>query len=70
MDKLDDEKRRRRNELRQTYDQIREKGTGLYISVTPEEVADLCVQEEISYMPDYIYDDNGVLIQIRFDRVE
>ena len=70
MDNLDDEKRRRRNELCRTYDRIRENGTGLYISATPEEVADLCVQEEISYMPDYIYDDQGVLIQIRFDRIE
>ena len=70
MDNLDDEKKRRRNMLRKTYDQIRENGTGLYISATPEEVANLCVQEEFTYMPDYIYDDNGVLIQIRFDRIE
>ena len=27
-------------------------------------------QEELSYMPDYIYDENGSLIQIMFDRIE
>jgi len=65
-----EEKKRRRKALKKTYDQIREKGTGLYVSATPEEVANLCVQEEFSYMPDYIYNEDGVLIQIRFDRIE
>lgn len=70
MDNLDDEKKRRCNKLLKTYSQIRESGTGLYISATPEEVANLCVQEECTYMADYIYDDDGVLIQIRFDRIK
>lgn len=70
MDNLDNEKICRRDVLRRTYDQIREQGTGLYISVTPEEIADLCVREEYTYMPDYIYDETGALIQIRFDRIQ
>lgn len=36
---------------------------------TPETVSDiLCVQEETSYMRDYVYD-KGVLTELRFDKV-
>lgn len=29
-----------------------------------------CVQERLAYMPDYVLDENGVLEQVRFDKVE
>lgn len=37
---------------------------------TPETVTDLlCVQEENSYMRDYVYDE-GVLTELHFDKVQ
>ena len=56
--------------MRERYSQIHAKGAGLYVSATPDEIARLYVREEISYMPDYIYDENGSLIQIMFDRID
>ncbi len=70
MYKKINDKENRCEELRERYSRIRESGAGLYISATPDEVANLCVREEISYMPDYIYDENGTLIQIMFDRID
>ena len=37
---------------------------------TLEEALARCVQERTIYMPDYILDENGVLEQLRFDRIE
>jgi len=70
MDNNINDKERRREELRETYSRIHESGAGLYVSATPDEVARLYVREELSYMPDYIYDERGSLIQIIFDRIE
>lgn len=68
-EKIDD-KERRCEKLRRKYSRIKDGGISLYISATPDEVANLCVQEEMSYMPDYIYDENGSLIQIMFDKID
>lgn len=70
MSRINNEKERRQEELRERYSRMREKGAGLYVSATPDEIAGLCVREEISYMPDYIYDEHGVLVQIMFDRID
>lgn len=70
MNKINNDKNRRREELRERYSRMHENGASLYISATPDEVARMCVREEISYMPDYIYDKNGALIQIMFDRID
>ena len=70
MNKFNNDKERRCEELRERYSRIQESGAGLYVSATPDEVARLCVREEVSYMPDYIYDENGALIQIMFDRID
>lgn len=70
MDNTINEKERRQEELRERYSRIHANGAGLYVSATPDEVARLYVREEISYMPDYIYDEHGSLIQIIFDRIE
>lgn len=37
--------------------------------VTLEEALNRCVQERTVYMPDYVLDENGVLEQVRFDRI-
>jgi len=70
MDKFNDDKTRRQEELREKYSLMHENGANLYISATPDEVASLCVREDLPYMPDYIYDAHGSLIQIIFDRVD
>lgn len=70
MNKFYKEKERRCEELRERFSQMHENGTGLYVSATPDEIAGLYVCEELSYMPDYIYDEHGVLVQIMFDRID
>jgi len=70
MDKKNNDIARRREELRERYRIMHENGANLYVSATPDEVASLCVKEDLPYMPDYIYDANGSLIQIIFDRVD
>lgn len=36
---------------------------------TLEDALTRCVQERTVYMPDYVLDENGVLEQLRFDRI-
>lgn len=54
-------------------EQIVQSGVGLYLDgheVSPEEITDICfVREDITYMPDYITDEKGVLREVRYDRV-
>ncbi len=37
---------------------------------TLEDALTRCVQERTVYMPDYVLDENGVLEQLRFDKIE
>ena len=69
MDKHNKDKERSQDALLETYYRLHANGAGLYVRATPEEIAQLYVREESSYMPDYIYDENGSLIQVMFDRV-
>ena len=52
---------------------IQDRGIMIYIEgvkSTPKTVSDLvCVQEESSYMRDYVYD-KGVLTELHFDKVQ
>ena len=51
---------------------ISKKGITLYLnglSSTPDEIADICVNEDTLYMPDYVMDELGVLKEIRYDKV-
>lgn len=66
----------RRDEQDQLFlelENIQEQGIAIYLEgekSTPENVTDiLCVQEEISYMRDYVYDE-GVLKELHFDKVK
>ena len=52
MDKINNDKEHRQEELRERYSRIHASGAGLYVSATPDEIASLYVREEISYMPD------------------
>ena len=37
---------------------------------TLEDALKRCVQERTIYMPDYVLDENGVLEQLRFDKID
>ncbi len=37
---------------------------------TLEDALKRCVQERTVYMPDYVLDENGVLEQLRFDKID
>lgn len=37
---------------------------------TLEDALKRCVQERSVYMPDYVLDENGVLEQLRFDKID
>mgnify|MGYP003296630187 FL=1 len=48
-------------------------GATLYINdeiAPPEKIAELCMEETAVYMPDYVVDKSGILIEIRFDKVK
>ena len=36
----------------------------------PEMIAQICMEEKAVYMPDYVVDKYGVLVEIRFDKVK
>lgn len=51
---------------------IRQKGITLYLngrSATPDEIASCCVKEDTLYMPDYVLDEQGVLQEVRYDKI-
>ena len=51
---------------------VQQEGVALYVDdepASPDEVAARCVQEQTVYMPDYVLDENGILEQVRFDRI-
>ncbi len=59
--------------LRYRLESKGEPGLEVYIDnrrTTLEEALARCVQERAVYMPDYILDENGVLEQIRFDKIK
>lgn len=62
-----------RDQLFLELENIQEQGIAIYLGgekSTPENVTDiLCVQEETSYMRDYVYD-KGVLKELHFDKVK
>lgn len=62
-----------RDQLFLELENIQEQGIAIYFEgekSTPENVTDiLCIQDESSYMRDYVYDE-GVLKELHFDKVK
>lgn len=59
--------------LRSHLGGIQKKNLEVYVGnerMTLEDALDRCVQERTVYMPDYILDENGILEQLRFDRID
>ena len=52
---------------------MKQEGIELYLNgelSTPEEIAQQhCLREESSYMPDYVRNDAGKLLELRYDKV-
>lgn len=47
-------------------------GASLYLEgerSTPEDIVRCCVNEELSYMPDYVWNESGKLTEIRYDKI-
>ena len=47
-------------------------GATLYINnevAEPEKIAQMCMEDTAVYMPDYVTDKFGTLVEIRFDKV-
>ncbi len=62
-----------REMIRMQLQEVQERGVGLYVDnrpASPDEVACICVQEQMVYMPDYVLNDMGILEQVRFDRID
>lgn len=59
--------------LEQQLNVMRKRELKVYMDnqqVTLEEALARCVQEQTVYMPDYVMDENGILEQVRFDRID
>ena len=51
---------------------ILEQGIELYLDgkpASPEGIAKQFVREDTVYMPDFVIDENGILIQVRYDKI-
>lgn len=58
--------------LKKKLERIRASGVVLFLDgkgTSPEEIACKCIQEECTYMADYVLDDEGKLKELRYDKV-
>lgn len=58
--------------LRFTLERAVRSGARLYLEgkqSTPEAIVRCCVNEEMSYMPDYVLNDCGKLTEVRYDKI-
>lgn len=48
-------------------------GASLYLEgkrSTPEDIVRCCIKEEVTYMPDYVWNERGTLTEIHYDKIE
>ena len=58
--------------LKEKLEQVQSTGVSLFLEgepATPEDIAGKCVCEDMIYMADYVLDDNGILKELRYDRI-
>lgn len=58
--------------LKEKLEQVQSTGVSLFLEgepATPEVIAGKCVCEDMIYMADYVLDDNGILKELRYDRI-
>lgn len=60
--------------MRMRLENIVQSGVSLYLDgkeASPQDIAKLyAVREDIAYMPDYVTDENGVLREVRYDKIK
>lgn len=58
--------------LKEKLEQVQNTGVCLFLEgepATPAVIAGKCVCENMIYMADYVLDDNGILKELRYDRI-
>lgn len=58
--------------LKEKLEQVQSTGVSLFLEgepATPGVIAGKCVCEDMIYMADYVLDENGVLKELRYDRI-
>lgn len=58
--------------LKKKLEQVCDSGVALFLEgepSSPEEIAGRCIREESIYMADYILDEQGILKELRYDKV-
>lgn len=58
--------------LKEKLEQMQHSGVSLFLEgkqATPELIANRCVCEDSTYMADYVLDNDGILKELRYDRV-
>lgn len=61
-----------KSEIRMNLEKVNKKGVTLYLDgalASPTKIACQCVRENLQYMADYVLDDEGVLKEVRYDRI-
>ena len=59
--------------VRKNLEKAVQGGASLYLegkTSTPDADARYCVKEDISYMPDYVWDDEGKLTEVRYNKIK
>lgn len=65
--------RKPEEEIKQNLEKAVQSGASLYLegkTCTPEDIARHCVNEEMSYMADYVWNEKGKLTEIRYDKIQ
>lgn len=60
------------NSLKSQLEDLEREGVKLYLNGVPsttEYIIRNCVEEDTVYMPDYVTDGNGKIMEIRYDRI-
>lgn len=58
--------------LKEKLERVQQSGVYLFLEgkpATPADIAKTCVCEDMIYMADYVLDDQGILKELRYDRV-
>ena len=58
--------------MRKNLEKAVQRGASLYLEgvrSTPEAIVRYCVNKEMSYMPDYVWNNEGKLTEVRYDKI-
>ncbi|MDD3369609.1 MAG: hypothetical protein PHP50_12135 [Lachnospiraceae bacterium] len=61
-----------KKDVKMALEKIFENGVRLFMDgmeSSPDKIADHCVSEKMNYMPDYVVNGEGILTEIRYDKI-